>query len=178
MGRRPNPIISKYFRRGDKIGDASNRYQYTCKKCGERFPKGRIDGLYNHCTKKCAVLSLREKSDLALEIHNHGIAAIAATSLAKPEPKTGKRKRTNPAVSAPQQQNFNRLNVLAEVVAKQDNHPPRSAMVLDPTLTDETFFSSGIEDDGLVQGNGEQLQWSVGFKILTSCRNVLFRNGQ
>lgn len=161
MGRRPNPIISKYFRRGDKIGDASNRYQYTCKKCGERFPKGRIDGLYNHCTKRCAILSLREKSDLAVEIHNHGIAALAAATTAKPEPKTGKRKRTNRPVSAPQPQNFNRLNVLAEVVAKQDNHPPLSAaadgksMVLDSTLTDETFFSSGVEDDDLVQGNGE-----------------------
>lgn len=160
MGRKPNPVISKYFRRGDKLGDASNRYQYTCKKCGERFPKGRIEGLQNHVTKRCALLSLKEKSDLALEIHNHGIAALAAATAAKIEPKTGKRKRTTLPGSAPQQQNFNRLNVLADVVSKQNSHSRCSvvgdgqSMVLDPGLTDEDF-SNSIEDEGLDRENGE-----------------------
>jgi len=35
MGRRQNPAIEAYFERGQKLDDASNRYQQTCRKCGE-----------------------------------------------------------------------------------------------------------------------------------------------
>lgn len=35
MGRKPNPLILEFFERGPKIGDQSNRYQHTCKRCGE-----------------------------------------------------------------------------------------------------------------------------------------------
>ena len=48
MGRKPNPLILSRFHRGAKLEDASNRYQYTCKACGEYFPKGRMDGLVAH----------------------------------------------------------------------------------------------------------------------------------
>ncbi|KAF2131316.1 hypothetical protein P153DRAFT_394666 [Dothidotthia symphoricarpi CBS 119687] len=48
MGRRPNQLILEYFERGPKLEDASNRYQHTCKSCGERFAKGRIDSLTSH----------------------------------------------------------------------------------------------------------------------------------
>jgi hypothetical protein len=36
MGRRPNQLILEYFERGPKLEDASNRYQHTCKSCGEK----------------------------------------------------------------------------------------------------------------------------------------------
>lgn len=34
--RRPNQLILEYFERGPKLEDASNRYQHTCKSCGEK----------------------------------------------------------------------------------------------------------------------------------------------
>jgi hypothetical protein len=39
MGRRPNQLILEYFERGPKLEDASNRYQHTCKSCGEKVRK-------------------------------------------------------------------------------------------------------------------------------------------
>jgi hypothetical protein len=38
MGRKPNQLILEYFERGPKLEDASNRYQHTCKSCGEKVP--------------------------------------------------------------------------------------------------------------------------------------------
>lgn len=57
MGRKPNPLIQEYFDRGSKLADSSNRYPHTCKLCGERFPKGRLDSLMSHITKKCPAIS-------------------------------------------------------------------------------------------------------------------------
>lgn len=36
MGRKPNQLILEFFERGPKLEDASNRYQHTCKSCGEK----------------------------------------------------------------------------------------------------------------------------------------------
>lgn len=36
MGRKPNQLILEFFERGPKLDDASNRYQHTCKSCGEK----------------------------------------------------------------------------------------------------------------------------------------------
>lgn len=35
MGRRPHALIQEFFDRGPKLDDNSNRYQHTCKRCGE-----------------------------------------------------------------------------------------------------------------------------------------------
>ena len=69
MGRKPNPLILEFFERGPKLDDASNRYQHTCKACGEVFPKGRIDSLNNHLTKRCQAIPLRDRQRAALQIH-------------------------------------------------------------------------------------------------------------
>ncbi|KAL6704786.1 hypothetical protein ACN47E_007590 [Coniothyrium glycines] len=69
MGRRPNQLILEYFERGPKLEDASNRYQHTCKSCGEKFPKGRIDSLTNHLVKKCPALPLRDRQRALLQFH-------------------------------------------------------------------------------------------------------------
>lgn len=69
MGRKPNPLILEFFERGPKLDDASNRYQHTCKACGEVFPKGRTDSLNNHLTKKCQAIPLRDRQRAALQIH-------------------------------------------------------------------------------------------------------------
>lgn len=69
MGRKPNPLIIEFFERGPKLEDASNRYQHTCKACGEVFPKGRIDSLTNHIVKKCSVISTANKQRALLQLH-------------------------------------------------------------------------------------------------------------
>ncbi|KAL7921623.1 hypothetical protein ACQKWADRAFT_294810 [Trichoderma austrokoningii] len=76
MGRKPNPLILEYFVRGPKLNDNSNRYPHTCKQCGENFPKGRIDSLTTHITKKCPAISDSDRMRACLELH--GITARAA----------------------------------------------------------------------------------------------------
>ncbi|KAF2266943.1 hypothetical protein CC78DRAFT_491385 [Lojkania enalia] len=69
MGRKPNQLILEFFERGPKLEDASNRYQHTCKSCGEKFPKGRIDSLTNHLVKKCPALPIRDRQRAILQFH-------------------------------------------------------------------------------------------------------------
>uniref|UniRef100_A0A8H7TSS0 Uncharacterized protein n=1 Tax=Bionectria ochroleuca TaxID=29856 RepID=A0A8H7TSS0_BIOOC len=69
MGRKPNPLILEYFVRGPKLNDNSNRYPHTCKQCGENFPKGRIDSLTTHITKKCPAISEPDRMRACLELH-------------------------------------------------------------------------------------------------------------
>jgi hypothetical protein len=69
MGRKPNQLILEFFDRGQKLDDASNRYQHTCKACGERFPKGRIDSLTTHLVKKCPAIALRDRQRALLQLH-------------------------------------------------------------------------------------------------------------
>lgn len=69
MGRRPNPLILAYFERGPKLSDNSNRYPHRCKACGEDFPKGRIDSLTNHLTKRCPAISEAERINACLALH-------------------------------------------------------------------------------------------------------------
>ncbi|KAL5116726.1 hypothetical protein ACEQ8H_005338 [Pleosporales sp. CAS-2024a] len=106
MGRRPNQLILEYFERGPKLEDASNRYQHTCKSCGEKvrdpalqtgprpwwerwpltkqkFPKGRIDSLTNHLVKKCPALPLRDRQRALLQFHELPVPdTMAQTSTA------------------------------------------------------------------------------------------------
>jgi hypothetical protein len=159
MGRKPNPIVSKYFTRGAKIEDASNRYQYTCKQCGERFPKGRIDSLYTHITKKCTALSFQAKKDLVLQIHDQALAADAASAT--------KNKSTVEKTETSHQQNTNSLDVLAEASQQhsyptpypasyplpypptftvRDSNGNRKSIVLDPALENETFSSTPLHE--------------------------------
>lgn len=77
MGRKPNPLILEYFNRGPKLNDNSNRYPHTCKQCGESFPKGRIDSLTTHITKKCPAISESDRMRACLELH--GITNARAT---------------------------------------------------------------------------------------------------
>ncbi|KAH0551082.1 hypothetical protein GP486_007570 [Trichoglossum hirsutum] len=69
MGRKPNQLILEFFERGRKLEDASNRYQHTCKACGEKFPKGRIDSLTTHLVKKCPAIALRDRQRALLQLH-------------------------------------------------------------------------------------------------------------
>ncbi|RYP41791.1 hypothetical protein DL767_000807 [Monosporascus sp. MG133] len=69
MGRKPNYVILQHFERGAKLQDNSNRYQFRCKSCGEDFPKGRIDSLTNHLTKKCPAISQSERINACLALN-------------------------------------------------------------------------------------------------------------
>ncbi|CZT22661.1 uncharacterized protein RCC_08366 [Ramularia collo-cygni] len=62
MGRRPNALVSEYFARGAKCSDTSNRYSHTCKRCGENFPKGRVDSLMSHLLRRCSHTSQLERT--------------------------------------------------------------------------------------------------------------------
>ncbi|RDW91063.1 hypothetical protein BP5796_02228 [Coleophoma crateriformis] len=70
MGRKPNALILEFFERGAKLEDASNRYKHTCKSCGEKFPKGRIDSLTNHLVKKCPALDTRSRQKVLLQLND------------------------------------------------------------------------------------------------------------
>ncbi|KAK6443280.1 hypothetical protein LTR95_000106 [Oleoguttula sp. CCFEE 5521] len=61
MGRKQNALIADYFRRGKKLEDNSNRYEQQCIRCGELFPKGRIDGMLTHLLKRCPQLTQQER---------------------------------------------------------------------------------------------------------------------
>ncbi|KAK4996790.1 hypothetical protein LTR60_007801, partial [Cryomyces antarcticus] len=69
MGRKPNQLILEFFDRGQKLEDASNRYQHTCKSCGEKFPKGRIDSLTNHLIKRCPAIPMKDRQRALLQLH-------------------------------------------------------------------------------------------------------------
>ncbi|TPX20463.1 hypothetical protein DIZ76_016352 [Coccidioides immitis] len=69
MGRKPNAIVSEFFHRGNKLPDSSNRYEHTCKLCGENFPKGRPDSLLGHLTKSCQAISILDKQRVIHLLH-------------------------------------------------------------------------------------------------------------
>lgn len=165
MGRKPNPLILEHFHRGPKLEDASNRYQHTCRHCGECFPKGRIDSLTNHLTKKCHSLSLEEKKKVLLKMHDlaglndeESASAIANGALAKGD--------TVNLPYTPRQQNFGGLEVLAEAsrqvgASDQNRGQPFNGtvnaggktVVVDPALEANDLFArtliAAAEDDGI-----------------------------
>lgn len=57
MGRRPNQRVLEYFDRGARLEDHSNRYEHTCKACGQPFPKGRIETLIAHIERRCPCIT-------------------------------------------------------------------------------------------------------------------------
>lgn len=173
MGRKPNQLILEYFTRGPKLEDASNRYQHTCKACGERFPKGRIDSLTTHLVKKCQALSMSARQSILMRMHD--LPAIddsdpnKAAMLAKIQ-KAGKASdlphSTRPA--------FDGLNVLAEAsrrVGASDQTKRRpvkftqpvtvggKTIMIDPALEAEAFHPAPTADnnDDLILAGGRLL---------------------
>ncbi|KAK3323531.1 hypothetical protein B0T19DRAFT_401853 [Cercophora scortea] len=75
MGRRPNALILQYFERGPKLQDQSNRYPHTCKACGEHFPRGRLDSLTTHLTKKCPAIGEADRVNALFTLSGMGHAS-------------------------------------------------------------------------------------------------------
>ncbi|KAK8251828.1 hypothetical protein IWZ00DRAFT_252463 [Phyllosticta capitalensis] len=80
MGRKPNQLILEFFERGPKLEDASNRYQHTCRSCGEKFPKGRIDTLTAHLVKKCPALTAQDRQRAILQFHDLPVPDLPPSS--------------------------------------------------------------------------------------------------
>ncbi|KAI5463148.1 hypothetical protein BGZ63DRAFT_184785 [Mariannaea sp. PMI_226] len=115
MGRKPNPLILEYFVRGPKLNDNSNRYPHTCKQCGESFPKGRIDSLTTHITKKCPAISESDRMRACLELH--GITHARAPP---DRPPTDVQPNGQPVDIASLPQGWSALETLAEASRQVD----------------------------------------------------------
>ncbi|ORY62935.1 uncharacterized protein BCR38DRAFT_458208 [Pseudomassariella vexata] len=126
MGRKPNPLIALYFERGPKLSDNSNRYPHRCKACGEDFPKGRIDSLTGHLTRKCPAITEAERVEACLTLN--GISASGSHA-----PKAQAQNNGAIAGGVPHvEDNWTALETLAEVSRqieaseKHDDHAPNA----------------------------------------------------
>jgi hypothetical protein len=151
MGRKPNQLILEFFIRGQKLEDASNRYQHTCKACGEKFPKGRIDSLTNHLVKKCQAIPIRDRQRVLLRLHE---LPDLADGDAGPKSLTNGGMNKGKTVDLPYatRHSFDGLNVLAEasrqVGASDQKRGPAygrgvnvngKMVVVDPALEAEVY---------------------------------------
>ena len=110
MGRRPNQVILRYFERGAKL--PNNRYRQVCRKCGQEYPKGRIETLTAHLIKKCPVLSIAERTAILLELHDLGTPQSSDRGATPPRQSLLSDPITSPLT--PTRSGYNGLNVLAE----------------------------------------------------------------
>jgi hypothetical protein len=178
MGRKPNQLILEFFTRGAKLEDSSNRYEHTCKKCGEKFPKGRIDSLTTHLTRKCTAISQQERKHVLMRLHDipdfpdlpEGGASNASNDPNAPAGNEG----DGSFGSGP---NFDGLNVLAEASRRvgASDHTKRGpaytqsvtsggkTVVVDPALEAEFTVQSEVKEEGA----NAQGKWS------TSHENVI-----
>ena len=110
MGRRPNQVILRYFERGAKL--PNNRYKQVCRKCGQEYPKGRIETLTAHLIKKCPVLSIAERTAILLELHDLGTPQSSDRGATPTRQSLPSNSITLPLT--PTRSSYNGLNVLAE----------------------------------------------------------------
>ena len=139
MGRKSNPVLVEYFHRGHKLTNNSNRYHHTCKLCGEEFPRGRVEGLSGHITKKCPAISLAERTSVVLRLHDleKQDGGVNTEVVAH----TTNRGQANLSYAPPESQQFNALNVLAEASRRvgapnrgRKSQALKSDLPLDPAL--------------------------------------------
>lgn len=135
MGRKPNPLILEYFVRGPKLNDSSNRYPHTCKQCGENFPKGRIDSLATHITKKCPAISDSERMRACLELHGLASARPPTSHI---HPPIDVSEQAQELVQVPElPQGWSALETLAEASRQVDlneNNRVQTVQTSDPLL--------------------------------------------
>ncbi|KAL7628099.1 hypothetical protein AAE478_002296 [Parahypoxylon ruwenzoriense] len=140
MGRKPNPLILEFFERGAKLNDNSNRYHHRCKACGEDFPKGRIDSLTAHLTKKCPAISEADRINACLALHGINSASNRHRydGLVHSGPNAGPHNGPAPGSSLAQAQSqiWTPLETLAEVSRQIEAHEKHDDNV--PTTQDPT----------------------------------------
>ncbi|KAF3483241.1 uncharacterized protein GIQ15_02565 [Arthroderma uncinatum] len=165
MGRKPNTLITEFFHRGEKLPDSSNRYEHTCRLCGEKFSKGRPDTLINHISKICPAISTADRDRV---VYMSGITANGqrdkgAVRQGQPNADSSSAKMTNStrgkrATNFQNGPSLNGLNVLAEASRRvgassegqlydrifELNAADRD-MVVDPALENSTKFNLEAE---------------------------------
>lgn len=162
MGRRPNQLILEFFNRGPKLEDASNRYQHTCKACGERFPKGRIDSLTNHLVKKCTALPVNMRQSVLLRLHELPELPGTTDHNKAGNTTTGAEKGKGAAGSFGPRPGFNGLNglnVLAEAsrqvgASETKGHPGQQQQQQQQQVAqhqDQIVLDPALENEGLAQ---------------------------
>lgn len=161
MGRKPNAIISEFFHRGQKLPDSSNRYEHTCKFCGERFPKGRTDTLIGHILKRCQAVPATDKDRIHAFMSAKPDAHDSKITKANGARKRGQLPGPSSGSTVSSLQNpsgLNGLNVLAEASRRVGGAPEASdhhsnvlglhtgerAVVVDPALEHSTRFDVGM----------------------------------
>ncbi|KAI9807643.1 MAG: hypothetical protein M1825_005584 [Sarcosagium campestre] len=150
MGRKPNQLILEFFDRGPKLEDASNRYQHTCKSCGETFPKGRIDSLTTHLIKKCpsvsqpdrdrALMQLRDLPDPEATETARQTIKSRATSGSSPTKTLANGEKVDLPITT---RNWTPLEALAEVSRQITDHPDKPSSSAKASKRDETLENGG-----------------------------------
>jgi hypothetical protein len=174
MGRRPNQLILEYFERGAKLEDASNRYQHTCKACGEKvcspacgecrnevtdriadrvqFPKGRIDSLTNHLVKRCPALPMQDRQRALLQMHElpipDNMAQTASTNTPGQSQMQHGQKMNLPF--APSKQ-LSALETLAEVSRQHLDLSGKRMADKQPSQAHNNASHAGLLDEFLIQ---------------------------
>lgn len=157
MGRRPNQRVLEYFDRGARLEDNSNRYEHTCKACGENFPKGRVETLIAHIERKCPSITrhdvIPEPSPAAIStsptLHVHPYDEDALENSISPTPK-GKQ------LVLPVSSRRSGLEALVEAASRQLEHPRKATkesrnQSIDPDLEKDnplSLFSVSHPDIG------------------------------
>jgi hypothetical protein len=163
MGRRPNPLVTEFFTRGSKLQDSSNRYEHTCRLCGENFPKGRADSLLSHLTKSCQAIPLADKERV---IHQTRLGATNGVKKAQTNSHPERARAANFPYPTARNGAFhtlgslnglNGLNVLAEAsrrVGASDDHHPRHHTLHDHGLGDKDMLVDPALENHLKHGGG------------------------
>ncbi|KAL8653075.1 MAG: hypothetical protein Q9210_002321, partial [Variospora velana] len=164
MGRRPNQRVLEYFDRGARLEDNSNRYEHTCKACGEHFPKGRIETLIAHIESKCPSITrhdfVPEPSPAAIStsptIHVHPYHDDVLENSNGP---TAEGKQLVLPVSSRR----SGLEALVEAASRQLEHPRKANkesrnQSIDPDLEKDNALSLFSESH---QGIGEAVDYNL-----------------
>ncbi|KAL8973703.1 MAG: hypothetical protein Q9197_002054 [Variospora fuerteventurae] len=166
MGRRPNQRVLEYFDRGARLEDNSNRYEHTCKACGEHFPKGRIETLIAHIERKCPSITrhdvVPEPSPAAIStsptLHVHPYHDNALENSNSPPPE-GKQ------LVFPVSSRRSGLEALVEAASRQLEHPRKATkesrnQSIDPDLDKDNPLSLL---SGSPQDIGEAVDYNVAY---------------
>ena len=174
MGRKVNPLISEHFDRGAKLNDNSNRYQHTCKACGEHFAKGRFEVLIAHILKKCPSIGAGRKKQLVLR--HHDLEAPARGSLQETGRSPSQYADNLKTLANGASSSYNGLSVLAEASQTVENSryaapgadaraAPETQLSLpvDPSLDVDSFASAylNMPDDNIDPRTGSPLHSST-----------------
>ncbi|KAL9018328.1 MAG: hypothetical protein Q9185_004361 [Variospora sp. 1 TL-2023] len=157
MGRRPNQRVLEYFDRGARLEDNSNRYEHTCKACGEHFPKGRIETLIAHIERNCPSIT---RHDVVLE-PSPAAVSTSPTLHVHPYHDDALENSNSPTLEGeqlvlPVSSRRSGLEALVEAASRQLEHPRKATkesrnQSIDPDLEKDnplSLFSGSPQDIG------------------------------